>query len=314
MTALFGEVADVQIARAMTAIVASGLASRAQSRSRCAAGAAFRRGGWAALGTARQHHRHGRDHGPRNARVVRFRRHAAARAASACCGSSCRIADRIGWLAATPDLELRAISADLALPLDGIAAGSARIVLHDARVFGQSFERLVIGNVADAAAVLPGGARAACRGHAARHRGPARHRSLALANLLNALGITAANGGVVATAVDQLAFDPAGLVRQRLAAAGAQMQAAVASLLGPLAAGIDLAARRVRVQGGGATSGRFGWAADLTASLDGPTPGLSGTLAIGPDSSAAHRGWPATACDSRRRRRTVGRAALVRGR
>src|SRR4029450_874606 len=32
VTALFGEVADVQIARAMTAIVASGLALRAQSR------------------------------------------------------------------------------------------------------------------------------------------------------------------------------------------------------------------------------------------------------------------------------------------
>ena len=50
-----------------------------------------------------------------------------------------RISDRIGWLAATPELELRAVSADLLLPLDGSSAGEARITLHDARVFGQSW-------------------------------------------------------------------------------------------------------------------------------------------------------------------------------
>ena len=80
-----------------------------------------------------------------------------------------------------------------------------------------------------------------------------------------ALGVTAPNGGVVASALDQLVLDPAGLVHQRLAAAGAQVQAALASLLGPgLAGGIDVAARRVRVQGGapmppraaGASAGR----------------------------------------------------------
>jgi hypothetical protein len=122
-----------------------------------------------------------------------------------------RIADRIGWLAATPDLELRAVSADLVLPLDGAAAGSARIVLHDARVFGQSFERLVIGNVAEAAAVLPEARVLLAAGMQRVTADLQGMRSLALANLLNALGITAANGGVVATAVDQLAFDPAGL-------------------------------------------------------------------------------------------------------
>jgi hypothetical protein len=196
-----------------------------------------------------------------------------------------RIADRIGWLAATPDLELRAISADLSLPLDGVAAGSSRIVLHDTRVFGQSFERLVIGNVADAVAVLPEARvllAAGIQRVSADLQGTA---SLAFMNLLNALGITAANGGVVATAVDQLAFDPAGLVRQRLAAAGAQVQAAVASLLGPLAGAIDLAARRVHVQGGGAASGRFGWTADVTANFNGPMPGLSGNLSVGPDAA-----------------------------
>jgi hypothetical protein len=145
VTALFGEVADVQIARAMTAIVASGLARRAQSRAdappaRPAGVAAGLR--WVlpdnTTGTVAVTGRatlalFGFDDagGARSERVLRI---------------ELRIADRLGWLAATPDLELRAISADLALPFDGAAAGSARIVLHDARVFGQSFERLVIGN------------------------------------------------------------------------------------------------------------------------------------------------------------------------
>ena len=44
-------------------------------------------------------------------------------------------------------------------------------------------------------------------------------RSLALSNLFAALGLTGVNGGVVGDAVDQLIHDPAGLVRQRLAAA-----------------------------------------------------------------------------------------------
>jgi hypothetical protein len=114
--------------------------------------------------------------------------------------------------------------------------------------------------------------------------------SLALSNLLLALGLPAQTGGVGASALDPLVLDPAGLVRQRLAAAGAQLQAALASLLGPgLAGGIDLAARRVRVHGGGADAtaggGRFGWQADLQADLGGPTPGLSGTLSIGPNSA-----------------------------
>ena len=284
VTALFGEVADVQIARAMTAVVASGLARRAQSRADTplsppagvAAGLRFvlpdKTTGTVAITGRATLGLFAFDEaaGARSDRVLRV---------------ELRIADRIGWLAATPDLELRAISADLALPLDGAVAGGARIVLHDARLFGQSFERLVIGNSPDAAAVLPEARVLLAAGMQRVTADLQGSASLAFVNLLNALGITAANGGVIATAVDQLAFDPAGLVRQRLAAAGAQVHAAVASLLGPLAAGIDLEARCVRVQGGGSTSGRFGWTADVTASFDALTPGLSGTVAIGPDAA-----------------------------
>ena len=60
-----------------------------------------------------------------------------------------RIGDALGWLASTPELELRALSAVLTLPLDGHSPGEARVVLHEARVFGQSWEALALGNLAD---------------------------------------------------------------------------------------------------------------------------------------------------------------------
>ena len=282
VTALFGEVADVQIARAMTAIVASGLARRAQLRADSPPGRPA--GASAGLRFVLPANTTGTVAITGRATLALFQFDDAAGARTdRTLRIELRIADRIGWLAATSDLELRAISAHLALPLDGAAAGSARIVLHDARVFGQSFERLVIGNAPDAVAVLPEARvllAAGVQRVTADLQGSA---SLAFANLLNALGLTATNGSVIATAVDQLAFDPAGLVRERLAAARAQIEAAIASLLGPLASGIDLGARRVRVQGGGAASGRFGWTADATATLDAPAPALSGTVTIGPD-------------------------------
>ncbi len=66
-----------------------------------------------------------------------------------------------------------------------------------------------------------------------------------------------------------------------LRSAGAQVAAAVDSLLGPLAASVDLPSHAVRVQGGDGTSGRFGWHADVSAS---PTA-LGGQLRFGPDAA-----------------------------
>ncbi len=292
--ALFGAVDAAQIDRAMTAIVAAGLAARAMARSGeslpratdvqaglrwalpALASGTVAIDGFASLGlfafdaTA----------GASGIRELRL---------------TLRITDRIGWLAASPELELRAVTLELGLPLGAAAGGNARLVLHDARVFGQSWEALVLGNAAgigDAAtaaanAVLPEArvlVSAAVQRVTADLQGAA---SLALSSLMQALGLTAPNGGVVASALDQLVLDPAGLVQQRLAAAAAQVQAALTALLGPtLAGGIDLAARRVRVQGGGADAtaggGRFGWQADLVAALSGLTPGVSGTLSVGP--------------------------------
>ena len=151
MQALFGEVDAAQIARAMTAIVAAGLAARAQARSGrslpratgvqaglrwtlpSVASGTLAIGGFGSLGlfafdTAA---------GASSTRELRL---------------TLRITDRIGWLAASPELELRAMTLELGLPRGPAqgaeAGGSARLVLHDARVFGQSWEALVLGNAA----------------------------------------------------------------------------------------------------------------------------------------------------------------------
>ena len=149
-----------------------------------------------------------------------------------------------------PNSSLRSVSADLTLPLDGSAAGTARITLHDARVFGQSWERLVLGTGAGAVPVLPE-ARVLLAAAMQRLRADvASGASIACADLLSALGLVDASGGIEADAFDQLVHDPGGLIRQRLAAAGDELADAVAALLGPQGISIDFAARSVRVQGG----------------------------------------------------------------
>ena len=65
------------------------------------------------------------------------------------------VGDRPGWLAATSELELRRISADLVVPLDGSAPGTGTVTLHEARVFGRSWERLVLGAGSDDVPLLP---------------------------------------------------------------------------------------------------------------------------------------------------------------
>lgn len=279
--AVFGDVSADRIGQAMTAIVAAGLAERARARNRplppptgVHAGLRWRlpdsTAGTVTIGcnALLQLFAFDRIGGVDTSRVLRVQ---------------LRIGDALGWLASNSGLELRALSADLLLPLDGSSPGEAHVVLHDARVFDQSWEALTLGNADDAVAVLP---EARVLLAAAVQRLTAdlgSSTSLALSQLLTALGLIAANGGVVGDAVDQLVHDPAGLIRQRLATVGTQITATITALLGPQGAGIDLAARTVRVQGGDAASGRFGWHADVTAS---PTA-LAGQLRIGTDAALA---------------------------
>ena len=279
--AQFGVVSESQVSAALTAIVAAGLAQRARERAATplpdptGVHAGLR---WVlpidATGTVTisgradlQLFAFDQGSGIDTSRVLRVQ---------------LRIGDRLGWLASTPELELRAVSADLTLPLDGTSPGSSRVVLHDGRVFGQSWEALALGNLDDdAVAVLPEARvllAAAIQRLTADLGGTA---SLALGNLLKALGLVAANGGVVGDAVDQLVHDPAGLVRQRLASAGADIAAGLNSLLGPLGASLDLPTRTVRVLSGGSALGRFGWQADVSASPS----ALNGQLRFGPDAA-----------------------------
>ncbi len=276
INAVFGVVSESQISRAMTAIVAAGLAERARIRAATPlpaatgvhAGARFAlpptaSGALSVSGDALL-----TLFAYDNATGVDTTRHLRVRL---------RVADRLGWLSATPDLELRMLSADISVPLDGIGHGSATVTLHDARVFGQSWERLTLGDGPGCVPVLPEARvllAAAVQRISADAAGTA---SVALAQLLAALGLVAANGGVVGDAVDQLIHDPGGLVRQRMTAAQAGISSALAALLGPLSATVDLAARSIHLTGGSDASGRFGWHADITVS----PAGITGQLRFG---------------------------------
>ena len=288
VVASFGEVDASQIAQAMTAIVAAGLASRAHQR------AAFARPRPTGLNAGLRWALPANDSGTLaisgEAALALFAFDLAAGAEAArVLHLRLRIGDRLGWIASTPALELRAVSIELTLPLDGHSPGETRLRLHEARVFGQSWEALTLGNVTGALPVLPE-ARVLLASFVQRLTADLTgSASLALAQLLTALGVIGSGAstgggtgvGLIADAVDQLIHDPAGLVRQRLALAGPQVSAALNSLLGPLGASVDLPARTVRVQGGAPSAGRFGWHADVIAS---PT-GLGGHLRLGPDAA-----------------------------
>ena len=276
ITAVFGQVTAEQVKRAITAIVAAGLAERA--RTRAATDLPAPTGVHAGLRLEIAPSTSGTldisgdalltlvaydlDGGLDPARRLRMRT---------------RIADRAGWLSATPELALRMVTADVDLPLGDGAAGTATITLHDARVFEQSWERLTIGTGAGAVPVLPE-ARVLLAAAVQRIRADAAgSASAALGQLLSALALTDAAGALAGDAVDQLIHDPAGLVRDRLASAGGEIATAASALLGPLGASIDLAAGTVRVNGGGGDHGRFGWHADVTAG----STGVSGELRFG---------------------------------
>jgi large repetitive protein len=292
VAAVFGVVSDSQVKSAITAIVAAGLALRARIRSTTplpeptgvraglrVAVAPTTTGAVSISGDAvLQLFAYDEAAGIDTSRALRIR---------------LRLADRLGWLTSTADVELRMVTADLTMPLDGAGHGAATVTLHDARVFGQSWERLTLGAGPGAVPVMPEARTllaSAVQRVTADAAGPA---SVALAQLLTALGIVGAGGGVVGDAVDQLIFDPGGLLRERLAAAGAAISAAVATLVGPTSASVDLGARRLRVAGGSDTAGRFGWHADVTASPS----GLVGQLRFGAASPAQPRGGLAVVVD-----------------
>jgi large repetitive protein len=126
VTALFGTASASQIGEAITAIVAAGLAERARARvtttvpppTGVRAGLRWTMppgtdGTVAARAVAvLQGFAYDTAGGVSTSRVLRVRM---------------RIADRLGWLASTAELELRALSIDLSIPLDGASAGTGGI-------------------------------------------------------------------------------------------------------------------------------------------------------------------------------------------
>ena len=285
VVAYFGALSATDVGRALTAVVAAGLAERARVRAAtplppatsAEAGLLFRLP-VSTTGTLEVT-------GEGRLTLVSFDATAAPGAAigtGQLLRARVRVADRTGWLTSSPDAELRAFSADVDVPLDGAGAGTATVTLHDARVFGRSWEALVLGTGPGAVPVLPEARTllaAAVQRLVADAAAPA---SAALTALLRSLALLAPAGGLAADALDQLVHDPGGLVRGRLAAGRDDVANAVAGLLGPVAAGVDLAARSVALHAGSDAAGRFGWSLDLTAALAAAGgPSVSGRLALG---------------------------------
>ncbi|WP_405218427.1 DUF6603 domain-containing protein [Agrococcus sp. Ld7] len=274
--AVFGEVSDMRVSQAITAIVCAALADRAQARARIplatsgdvaagvcisvpeAASGSLRISGDARLQLARI---------AVATPAVDTARHLRIRLA---------ISDRTSWLVSGADLELRAVSADVSIPLDDVSAGTATVTLHDARVFGQSWEALVLGAGPGQSAVSPE-ARTLLAVLASRLGDVGDTAAEALDDLLAALGVISPTGGIAPDAVDQLLRNPGGLVRARLASDGSALIAGLSALLGPAAGSVDLAARTLTISAGTDASGRFGWGLHLAVD----PAGVTGSLRIG---------------------------------
>lgn len=275
--AVFGQVSATSVARAITAIVCAGLSERAQARSRYHL--APPTDVTAGLVLAIPDHSAGalRITGDARLQLVRATPAGPALDTSRHLRVRLSVSDRTAWLVSGADMELRAISADVSIPLDGTSAGRATLTLHDARVFGQTWEALTLGSEPGASAVVPE-ARTLLAIFASRlPTDPDTLGPSPLAALLTALGLISPTGGIAPDAVDQLIRDPGGLVRARLASHGPNLVQAVTDLLGPAAEGLDLTARTLSVAAGDDAAGRFGWRLQLSVSPS----GAAGTLRFG---------------------------------
>jgi hypothetical protein len=288
--ALLGELERDQIERAVTAIVAAGLSARARAR--------------AAAGLDPFERVEAGLHLPIDAGfggTLRVDGQAQLRLATLdldgelnpACQVRARLwlTDRQGWLAATPDLDLRMVSFDVTFSPDGSSPGRAEVRLHDARVGDLRWERLVIGADDPALPLLPEARQlldTAAQRLAAEAEAGATGNSTARAahDLAVALGLFDA-GGAMHDAVDQLVHDPDGLLGHAHRTAGPALAAAVADLLGPMAAVFDVESGTVDLAAGDPSLGLFGWRADIHLSLtDLSAPGaVDGTITFGPEAT-----------------------------
>jgi len=268
VSAWFGQATRAQVERALTAVVAAGLAERARQRDLDPLPPPTGVFGGLVLGLPPNATGTLRIEGDARMTLLGYDRSTGLDPAR-----SLRVrvwvSDRLGWLISTPEQELRAVSVDATIPL-GSGQGRATVTLHDARVLGQSWERLVIG--ADAAEALLPEARLLLTTAVQRLIADAATNPTAQAvvDLGDVLGLID-SGGAVHDAFDQLVHDASGLVASVLATARADLATAVSALLGPVA--VDLDAGTVRVTAGSDTTGRFGWHANVTI-----TPSITQTI------------------------------------
>jgi hypothetical protein len=302
VTACFGQLSPAQVGQAVTAIVASGLAERARARVQAAsendATALAALGALAsAASTVQMGWRWPLQASLSGALLIEGQVEWIALQAGTGLQNqpalrlSLFVRDRGGWLLATPEASLRAFSLDLRLTLDGSSLGTASVVLHEAQAFGHRWEALRLGDAAQwgssAQALLPE-ARvllAAAFQRVADDAGAG--TSVALGDVLQALGLADAHGALVGDALDQFLREPATRLRQALAQAGSELPDALRAMLGPLGSAIRFAHEAgqsdyaVTLSGGDASSGRFGWAFDVTLS----GAGVAGHLKLGPDAA-----------------------------
>ncbi len=227
-----------------------------------------------------------------------------------------RIGARDGWLAGGPDPlrgptrsrehALRAVSVDVTVPrgTGSTATASARITLLDGRVFDVRRDRwdAVAGGEPVAAEVRLLLSLAAQRIATEAIATVASPAAAGLRAVVEALELLTADGSV-ADAVEQLLHDPGTLVGQALADAArrAQLATGAQALLGGAATGgdpgtvrlvagpatvvVDLAARSVTLEAPSG-QGRFGWSAHLGLT----TGGKDWSVRLGADTDASPAG------------------------
>lgn len=311
--AVFGVAGAEPIARALTAVFAAGLSTRAQARAAAAAAATpavtgvrvglrlpvaagstgLTAGGTATLELA------GVDIAPDGTVSV---------AAALALRARLELRRTGGWLVGGPDPgrgpgprpghDLRWAAAEVVVPVSGAGPAGARLVLHESRVFGIERERWVVtadavaaatvglaGSVADTVTPTLPEVRVLLSDLAAELGAAATGTPgtpvAGVVGMLAALDLVAPGGGALPDGIDHLLHDPAAHLAGALTDAGkrAGLQAALTGLLATAGLDVDLAARSLTVALGGSPGdvGLLPWTLDATFTA-GHRPEITATL------------------------------------
>ncbi len=289
--AVFGSVSTERVERAITAIVAAGLAERARARSND--GIALPEAAVAGVVLTVPESSVGSLRITGDARLGLVGVRADGQPVLPELRVRMTISDRLGWLVATPEHELRMISVDAVVPLSGSGVGAGTITFHDARVLGASWERLVVGAETDQLPLLPE-ARILLDIAVGRLVAGAPDAPLvgATVDLASACDLIDA-AGAVHDAFDQFVRDPRGLLSNAMSTATGAIDDAIKDLLGPVGGHVDLVGGEITISAGDGTTGLFGWHSDVTIDLGALASGsgaIDGAVTFGPSTSSGPAG------------------------